>query len=210
MSYTTQHLAVMFGRSKATIRNWAIEFAGYLSPTATPEEGKIRFFTADDLAVFSLIADYKDREQTYEQIHLALKSGARGEPPDLSEYDMHSISTSDRERRVTLEVEALQRTIVQLRIDLQEAREKSALFDQVNLENVRLKTSLEHTQQELENSRNQAQERMVALQKQLDQAQKRIEELALEAGREAGKQYARGFMDAMRDKGELPQINNDR
>ena len=210
MSYTTQHLAVMFGRSKATIRNWAIEFAEYLSPTATPQEGKIRFFTAEDISVFSLVADYKDREQTYEQIHLALKSGTRGDLPDLSEHDMQSISTSERERRVSLEVDALQRTIVQLRTDLQEAREKADQFDQVNLENVRLKTSLDHTQQELENTRSQAQERIAALQKQFDQANKRIEELALEAGREAGKQYAQGFLDAMREKGELPKTNNDR
>jgi DNA-binding transcriptional MerR regulator len=212
MSYTTQHLAVFFGRSKATVRNWAVEFADYLSPTATPEEGKVRYFTDEDLKVFALVADYKDRDQTYEQIHLALSSGLRGTPPDLSEQEIQSLSTSERERRIALEVEALQRTIVQLRQELHQTQEKAQKVDEVNLENMRLKTRLELTQQQLEEVRKQTQQevshahsRAQELEQRLNDAiakySKRIEELSQQIGRE----YAKGVMDALREKGELPK-----
>lgn len=211
MSYTTQHLAVFFGRSKATVRNWSVEFADYLSPTATPEEGKVRYFTEEDLKVFALIADYKDRDQTYEQIHMALSSGARGALPDLSESEIQSLATSERERRIALEVEALQRTIVQLRQDLHLAQEKANIVDEVNLENMRLKTQLELTQQQLEEvkkttldqlsqSQQRSQEMEARLEKLIGQYNKRIEELSLQIGRE----YAKGVLDALREKGELP------
>lgn len=211
MSYTTQHLAVFFGRSKATIRNWSIEFANHLSPTATPEEGRVRYFTQEDLRVFALISEYKDRDQTYEQIHLALNAGARGEPPELSEQEIHSISTSERERRISLEVEALQRTIVQLKIELQQVSQKAQQVDEVNLENMRLKTRLELTQQQLDEVKQQALDQVATAHKRgqeleqrlesiIAQYNQRIEELSTQIGRE----YAKGVLDALREKGELP------
>lgn len=69
--------------AKETIRQWSIEFAEYLSPSASPsEKGKHRLYNDDDWTVFSLVAEMKDRGVTFEEIHLALKNGQRGELPD--------------------------------------------------------------------------------------------------------------------------------
>lgn len=190
MSFTTKHLATLYGKSETTIRNWAIEFAEYLSPTATPQTGKNRFYTVEDLKVFALVAEMKDQDQTFEQIHIALQSGQRGNPPDLSEQDIHTMAIGERERRIALEVEALQRTIVQLRQDLREAQEKAAQVAQVTLENAQLKAALEYTRTDLEMGR-----------MQLREAQQRIEALA----KELGEAYVKGVLDTLREKGDLPR-----
>lgn len=190
MSFTTKHLATLYGKSETTIRNWAIEFADYLSPTATPQSGKNRFYTGEDITVFALVAEMKDQDQTFEQIHLSLKSGQRGDPPDLSQEDIHTLAVSERERRITLEVEALQRTIIQLRQDMREYQEKADQVDEINLENARLKATMEYLKSDLDLNR-----------AQLKEAQQRIEALA----KEMGQSYVKGVMDTLREKGDLPK-----
>ena len=79
--YTTQHLRTIFKVSHQTIKNWADEFASYLSPTANPEAGKKRLYTTEDVQVFALVKDYRQRGYTYEDVHTALKTGQRGDIP---------------------------------------------------------------------------------------------------------------------------------
>src|SRR5215218_4213516 len=82
--YTTSSVARLFGVTPATIKNWTLEFAAYLSPTARPEAGKRRVFTEEDLTVFALVNDYRNRGFGYEQAHIALRMGTRGNLPDDS------------------------------------------------------------------------------------------------------------------------------
>lgn len=79
--FTTQHICGLFKISHQTVKTWSKEFAAYLSPTATPEEGKKRLFTVDDVRVFDLVADYRNRGYTYDDAQMALRSGQRGNVP---------------------------------------------------------------------------------------------------------------------------------
>jgi len=79
--YTTRHIAQRFGISPATVKNYAVEFAAFLSPTATPEPGTRRSFTEADVTVFALICQRKTEGATYEHIHAALAAGQRIDTP---------------------------------------------------------------------------------------------------------------------------------
>lgn len=82
MKYTTQHIQALFNVSHQTVKNWVAEFATYLSPSATPESGRARQFTEEDLRVLALVSEMKTRSATYEDIHAALQTGQRGTLPD--------------------------------------------------------------------------------------------------------------------------------
>jgi DNA-binding transcriptional MerR regulator len=75
----------MFDISRETVRSWVKEFGDYLSPTATPPKGRQRHFTEDDLAVFALVAELKEKRWKFADIHPLLQSGERGRPP----IDLH-------------------------------------------------------------------------------------------------------------------------
>ena len=189
MPITTKTVAVYFKRSGPTVRNWAKEFADYLSPTGSPEAGKVREFTVEDMKVFDLIAKMKDQGKTYDEIHASLKMGARGNPPDLDESDLEVLQAAEGERRVALEVQALQQVIVDLRRQLSRAQETAAQAEIVRLENRELKTSLRYSDKERED-----------LKKRLDTAQSRIEALS----KQLGEEYVRGVMDTLQRVGHLP------
>lgn len=83
-TYTSGDIMQIFGISRQSVRQYAIEFAHYLSPGANPQKGSQRNFDRDDLAVYALIQEMKKRGATYEQIHLQLRSGARGDVPVIA------------------------------------------------------------------------------------------------------------------------------
>ena len=83
--YTTAHAIQMFGVTHQTIKNWSREFASYLSPSATPEQGKKRLFTLEDVKVFALVMEYHKRGLGYEDAHIALRSGQRGDVPQATD-----------------------------------------------------------------------------------------------------------------------------
>lgn len=80
-SINVADIARLFRVSGQTVRQWSIEFAEHLSPTANPGRNRTRSYTEDDLAVFALIADMKARGRVYHDIHTALSIGQRGELP---------------------------------------------------------------------------------------------------------------------------------
>lgn len=80
--FTTSGVAKLFEVTDQTVKNWAREFATYLSPTATPGDGKRRQYTSDDLEVFALVHAYKGQGLGYEDAHAALRTGQRGDVPD--------------------------------------------------------------------------------------------------------------------------------
>ena len=189
MPITTKAVAVYFKRSGPTIRNWAKEFADHLSPTGSPEAGKVREFTIEDMRVFDLIAKMKDQGKTYDEIHASLKAGARGDAPDLDESALEVLQAAEGERRVALEVQALQQVIVDLRRQLDRAQETAAQVETVRLENRALETSLRH----VEKDRNELKER-------LDKTIARVEMLS----RQLGEEYVRGVMDTLQRMGQFP------
>ncbi len=190
MAFTTRHVAAYFKRVEPTIRKWSVEFADYLSPTGAPEKGKSRQFTIEDMKVFDLIADMRDSGNTYEEIHMALKSGNRGNAPDVNEQDLRVLQATEGERRVTLEVEALQRAIVDMRRQLTLAETKAAQLDEANITIAKLETSLSSKVDNLSEAKTQlevARQEVIKLSKQL------------------GEEYIRGVMDTLQRMGQLPK-----
>lgn len=82
MKYSTLQTATMFSISRETVRLWTEEFAAYLSPTATPSQGRHRQYTDEDMTVFALIHRMKGEGSVYEDIHIALRRGDREQPPN--------------------------------------------------------------------------------------------------------------------------------
>lgn len=80
--YKSGDVQKLFKVSSETVRQWAIEFENYLSPTASPGPGRMRLFTVDDLQIFALIAELKENGKTFEEIHAALKAGQKGDIPE--------------------------------------------------------------------------------------------------------------------------------
>jgi DNA-binding transcriptional MerR regulator len=114
MNYTTQHLKQFFKISHQTAKNWSKEFAAYLSPTATPGERRQRLFTDEDLSVLALVAEYMKSGKHYEDVHIALATGQRGEIPETSlellpaPVSGQLLALRDRLEATHLEVQALQ------------------------------------------------------------------------------------------------------
>jgi DNA-binding transcriptional MerR regulator len=65
-----------FGVSQRTIRTWASEFAGHLSPGANPAKGEVRGFNEDDMAVLANIARFRTQNMSYKEIHKALEDAS--------------------------------------------------------------------------------------------------------------------------------------
>jgi len=194
----TVEIAAYFKKTEPTIRAWASEFAEYLSPMANPGRGKGRSFTPDDLTVLSLVAEMKDRNHTFEDIHTALKSGQRGDPPNLSETDLRILKATEGEKRAVFEIQALQQHIVELRerlnrteLELQEARKAS-------LENIRLQAQIEYVQDNLNTEQSAASQ----LRDELKAAQEEIKRLSREIGEAHGQAYIKGYKDGLKEQGD--------
>lgn len=80
---TTKQISQLSGVGYSTVRHYAIEWADFLSPSATPEPGATRYFTEEDLAVFKTIKALRDQGAETDQIREVLESGDRYELPDL-------------------------------------------------------------------------------------------------------------------------------
>jgi len=79
--FTTSQAGERLNIVPATIKNWANEFMNYLSPSATPEPGRTRMFTFEDLRVFTTIARLRRSKTHIADIHHILQSGERDELP---------------------------------------------------------------------------------------------------------------------------------
>jgi len=80
--FTSKQTAKLAGIGHSTVRHYALEWAEYLSASATPPAGEVRHFTDEDVAVFRTIRVMRDRGATTEQIIAALDAGDRYEPLD--------------------------------------------------------------------------------------------------------------------------------
>jgi DNA-binding transcriptional MerR regulator len=188
MAYRTRHITKLFDISEETVRVWVGEFAEYLSPTATPGKHKQRVFTEADMEVLSLVSERKKQGDTFADIHLSLKNGQRGNITQLPPEELDAIVSTDRESRLAFENDHLQRMLVESQEQLKVAQRELEELHAVRDENIRLKAQLDSSQSH--------QERLEAM---IDRLSKRIEEITMQAGRE----YGKGIMDALREKGEF-------
>lgn len=121
MAYTNQHLCTMFNISHQTGKNWAKEFAQFLSPSANPGDNRQRVYNMDDLRVFSLVHEFRNAGKTYDEIHAALANGSRG---DIPQFEFDALSPTGAKNR---EIAILQTQIIDLQRQLDTARMSSAV-----------------------------------------------------------------------------------
>lgn len=119
--YQTKDVCEVFDISRQTVRIWTAEFAEYLSPSATPEKGQQRNFSDEDMAVFALVHEVKQRGGTYDNAHLQLKNGQRGELPTKSllvqaEPEMHLSTLRSQITRLSNQLEGVMIERDELRI----------------------------------------------------------------------------------------------
>lgn len=189
-SYAVKHVAKLFDISQQTVGVWAKEFEQYLSPTANPGKRKKRLFSFEDMAVFSLVSSMQGQGKIFADIHMSLKAGVRGEVPDFSPDELGDIVSGGAETRLKIEVERMQHSLLDARQALKQAEQDLKRLRQVEDENVRLSSELEQTKAQLQSTRNE-------LQTQVNELLNRVERLSKEAGRE----YAKGFVDGMKEEG---------
>ncbi len=180
MNYTTSEAKAIFNRDEQTIRNWAKEFAEFLSPMANPQKGRSRTFTEDDMRVFDLVAKLKDEGKQYVDIHTSLKSGQRGDLPVVSPDELRALTVGQIERRLSLEIQ-------HLKGDLAEAREQLKELVDVKAHNARLEERIELREEQVK-----------TLTTQFNKANEELRQLE----RQVGRSYHEGYLDALKSKGD--------
>jgi len=194
--YTNRLAGEYFGVSKNTIRNWSNEFVDYFSPTGIPGNNKTRNYTVEDMQVLAFIAERRAHQTPYETIHAELKSGQRGELPDLDPSQIQIISATGRERQLNLEVDALKQNIMILRNEFEKAKAQADEAQQLRDTNVELKTRLEISQETQAKLLETSQKSQVKLETQIQQLTDEVKQLL----RDSGKDYAKGFVDGIESK----------
>lgn len=145
-TFSTSQVAKRFGVADQTVKNWAAEFAPYLSPTAIPEPGKKRAFTADDVSVLALVHELVGRGRDVAAAHAALQAGQRGANNALT-----VAQTSDNLIVVQQERDRAQGAVVELRRMLDEMRtDFRGQIDQRDQRIVELERELARAQLRLE------------------------------------------------------------
>lgn len=80
--YTSRQIATLLNITGETVRARSEEFAEFLSHLANPGTKRQRQFNESDLRVMVLVNDMKNAGARFDDIHLALKNGQRGELPE--------------------------------------------------------------------------------------------------------------------------------
>src|SRR5215207_3277821 len=133
MDYKSSHVQKLFNVSPETVRNWSEEFGQYLSVTATPGGGRHRLFTQDDMEVFALVAELKEKGLTYTDIHAALQNNQRGEIPQM-------LVSQVQELQLALQYDQAQEMVARLEGERDAALAK---WQSLHDDNIRLQTRLE-------------------------------------------------------------------
>ena len=182
----TAEVAAYYKRTEQTIRAWAREFSDYLSPTANPGGGKGRNYTVEDLQVIALIAEMKDSNATYEEIHASLAAGQRGDPPNMSVDDLRVLRATEGEKRAGVEIQALQQHIVDIQVRMKQAEDRALVAEtkaiQLGQDNAALTAGAAAIKAELERAR-----------EELKAAQETNMRLSREVGTAHGQAYIDGY-----------------
>lgn len=145
-------------------------------------------YTVADLEVLSLVSEMKRQGSTYADIHATLKSGQRGNAPELPPAELQIIAASDQERQLVLHIEYLQHTLAQVRTEFGVVKKEAATVYQLREEKAKLEATLEYTQRELEETKTA-----------LEQSRKQ----GLNLSKQLGEEYARGVMEALERRGDI-------
>lgn len=137
-NYTAKHVTRLFDVSRETSRQWAIEFADYLSAGAQGGEGRRRDFNDDDLEVFALIHEMRKRGLQYDDVKAALDNGQRGEIPDMPTV----LTAGDEKRQVLM----LRQKIETLQIQRNDLKVSNSRLEG---ENAVLREKLDRAEQEI-------------------------------------------------------------
>jgi DNA-binding transcriptional MerR regulator len=170
MKYQTRHIMQMFDISKETVRQWSQAFPEFLSPTATPEKGRHRYFTEDDVKVFAWIHLRKGEGALYDEIRVELRNGMRG---DMPEERVVVLASVERQIQIAL----LQETVERLEIEKDELLEQMRPLQD---ENIKLRTEL-HT------TRDMLQDRITALMEELNTTREKANQELRELYKEIAK-----------------------
>lgn len=99
--YNSKQISTLLSITGETVRARSEEFAAFLSPTANPGTKRQRQFTESDLSVMVLVNDMKNAGARFDDIHLALKNGQRGDLPEAAQTS--AIATQERGRVAALQ-----------------------------------------------------------------------------------------------------------
>lgn len=190
MSYQTKHLVALFKIAPETLRQWTIEFKEYMSPAANPGANKQRFYTVEDVQVLGIISDQKKAGFTYDEIHAALKAGARIEEPILTPEELEEIVGSDEDSQLAIQVSQLQHNLALAQEALKKAEIRLAEMKNLQEEKIRLET-------ELKSAEKYHAAEVTRLQETIDRLNQQIQ---LFSG-QSGEQYAKGFQEGWRQRG---------
>ena len=147
-------VADLFDVSTETIRRWAMEFEDYLSSNANPDSGQTRIFMEEDLQVFALIAETKDRGGTYDDAHARLRAGERGivpeEPLDKEAQKLALNQLYNSFKEIEAERNQLRNEVERLEDDLQKSREEIARLKGKGEGQERIETELKESRSRIE------------------------------------------------------------
>lgn len=194
MQYRSSHVAKIFDISHETVRVWAEQFGDYLSPTARPGRNKQRLFTREDMAILALVAERKKQAVSFAEIHASLQNGQRGQAPAIEPEEAHRLVSSNVETQMALQLERMQHELVQAHEALTTARKELLQLQTVRDENIKLSVQLQSSEHHYQEVQQKNEQRITEL-------MKRIEDLS----REAGQQYSKGYVDALKEWGTLPK-----
>jgi len=178
--YKSGQVANLYGVTTETLRSWSKDFSTYLSPSAQAGKNKQRLYSNEDLTIISLVAELRKENLTYQEIHLALKNGQRGQPPALNPDELRELQ---KQAKQETDPETLQNLLVRTQDTLEVVQRQLYELQEIKERNIELTTSLSHVTDERDR-----------LQKQTTQLNKKVEQLT----RELGKEYNQGFKDGLK------------
>ena len=138
--YQSSDLQKFFSRSPETIRQWADEFARHLSDAANPPEGVHRRYDEQDLLVFALVNEMRERKDSTEDIHEALDDGKRGELPVSAFFKENGTELAVKLYQANTEIDVLRTRLEEMEAQLGKYKE----------ENIQLKTRIEEMEKRIE------------------------------------------------------------
>lgn len=95
MAYKVGQVAKQIGRSPTWIRDNTKAFAEYFSALATPDKGKPRVYTDQDLRVLLTIDEQRNLRKTDDEISADLSAGVLADPPSVAAEQPKTAQTSD-------------------------------------------------------------------------------------------------------------------
>ena len=150
MEYKSEIVQALFNITGQTVRNWATEFASFLSDDAVGGDNKHRIFTQDDLTVFALISELKAKRMSTDDILATLATGNRGELPENITTGIVPVDTAIKITRLESEVELYKQSYEKSLIELQQLKlDKARLEGELSsLSVVRDQLAEEHTKRD--------------------------------------------------------------